>query len=109
MPTPPNELWLALLEAEQARRTAQKAYNDGEADRLRLRLWEEMELAGERLLPYTEPSLVHALVNAPDWAAVDRFRTRADLAPADAVALIATQDPEAACRLMVEWVRHHSA
>jgi hypothetical protein len=109
MPTPPNELWLALLEVERDRRTAQKAYDDGEAERLRLRLWEEVEEIGERSLPYTEPSLVDALVDAPDWAAIDRLRGPADLSAIAAVALVMTRDAEAACRLMVEWARRHSA
>jgi hypothetical protein len=98
MPTPPNDLWLRQLEAEQDRRVAQRAYEAGEGDRLRLRLWEQIEEIGERLLPSTPPSLVDAIVAAPDWAAIDQIRLPADMASVAAVALIATRDVEAATR-----------
>ena len=108
-PDDPPQLWLQLLEAEQARRAAQRAYDDGEGDRLRLKLWEELELIAERSLPYEDPALVDALAAAPDWGAIDRLRDPADLSPIAAVALIMTRDPETACRRMVEWARRHAA
>ena len=102
-------VWLELLEAELARRQERQAWHAGEGKRRQEKLWSELERIGQQLVapvgaaPPISEGLITKLVLAPGWAEVDQLRIPADLAPAEAVAVVATKDPEAARRLLSRW------
>jgi hypothetical protein len=92
--------WLRRLEAEQARRAAKVAWEAAAGERVRERLIAQLVEMGQRHLatqPQTEALLVDELVAANgDRERVDEIRLKADMARAEAVAVILTKDPEAA-------------
>jgi len=107
--------WLALLEAELARRVAQAEWDAGQKERDWERLWGELAAMGQRMPAVTPPDrtglpegaalieLAEQFVRARDRARVDELRIPADLAPTEATALAVS--PEAGMRLLDEYVR----
>jgi hypothetical protein len=100
--------WFNDLEAETARRAAAPEVAD---DAAREAVLNELYAMAERILAVQRPGDAEAIeqllqANA-DWAVINAIRNARDLAPAEAISMVLTRDPNIAMKMLNRWARAH--